>query len=161
MLPSLPVKLCRGGRSYPRVILGHRRRANIGCRYDRFCESHKLCNLPLSELGTVVKCRVLVCAVSRAGTAVAPTGNFVLKEGDRIFVTAPTDNLILPGIARAHLIRACEKLAIPVSETPFTVADLKNADEIIVQGDSVKEALRHYFPEEKITVLRPNMNILA
>lgn len=55
----------------------------------------KLCNLPLSELGTVVKCRVLVCAVLRAGTAVTPTGNFVLKEGDRIFVTAPTANLTI------------------------------------------------------------------
>ncbi len=59
----------------------------------RIDAASKLCNLPLSELGTVVKCRVLVCAVLRAGTAVAPTGNFVLKEGDRIFVTAPTANL--------------------------------------------------------------------
>ncbi len=55
----------------------------------------KLRDLPLMDLGTVVKCRVLVCAVLRAGTAVAPTGNFVLKEGDRIFVTAPTANLAI------------------------------------------------------------------
>lgn len=61
----------------------------------RIDSASKLCNLPLSELGAVVKCRVLVCAVSRAGTAVAPTGNFVLKEGDRIFVTAPTANLAI------------------------------------------------------------------
>jgi len=61
----------------------------------RIDSNSKLCNLSLSELGTVVKCRVLVCAVLRAGTAVAPTGNFVLKEGDRIFVTAPTANLAI------------------------------------------------------------------
>ena len=61
----------------------------------RIDSSSKLCNLSLSELGTVVKCRVLVCAVLRAGSAVAPTGNFVLKEGDRIFVTAPTANLAI------------------------------------------------------------------
>ena len=61
----------------------------------RIDSTSKLCNLPLSELGTVVKCRVLVCAVLRAGTAVTPTGNFVLKEGDRIFVTAPTANLAI------------------------------------------------------------------
>lgn len=61
----------------------------------RIDSASKLCNLPLSELGTVVKCRVLVCAVLRAGTAVTPTGNFVLKEGDRIFVTAPTANLAI------------------------------------------------------------------
>ncbi len=61
----------------------------------RIDASSKLCNLPLSDLGTVVKCRVLICAVLRSGTAVAPTGNFVLKEGDRIFVTAPTANLAI------------------------------------------------------------------
>lgn len=53
----------------------------------------KLRDVALSDLGSIVKCRVLVCAVLRAGMAVAPSGNFVLKEGDRIFVTAPTDNL--------------------------------------------------------------------
>ncbi|MBO5316903.1 MAG: Trk system potassium transporter TrkA [Oscillospiraceae bacterium] len=53
----------------------------------------KLCDLPLSELSSVVKCRVLVCAVLRGGTAVAPSGNFVLRSGDRIFVTAPTAEL--------------------------------------------------------------------
>lgn len=61
----------------------------------RIDPASKLCNLSLMELGTVVKCRVLVCAVLRCGTAVAPTGNFVLKEGDRIFVTAPTANLAI------------------------------------------------------------------
>lgn len=53
----------------------------------------KLCNVSLIEMNNIVKCRVLVCAVLRNGTAVAPGGNFVLREGDRIFVTAPTANL--------------------------------------------------------------------
>ena len=53
----------------------------------------KLCNVPLSELNGIVKCKVLVCTVLRSGAAVAPDGNFVLQAGDRIFVTAPTDAL--------------------------------------------------------------------
>jgi len=53
----------------------------------------KLTNIPLRELNDIVKCRVLVCAVLRNGKAVAPAGNFVLREGDRLFVTAPTDDL--------------------------------------------------------------------
>lgn len=53
----------------------------------------KLCNASLMEMAGIVKCRVLVCAVLRGGTAVAPSGNFVLREGDRIFVTAPTSDL--------------------------------------------------------------------
>ncbi len=53
----------------------------------------KLCDLTLSALNSTIKTRVLVCAVLRNGESVTPKGNFVLKEGDRIFVTAPTENL--------------------------------------------------------------------
>lgn len=56
-------------------------------------ESSKLCDIPLSQLNSIVKCKVLVCAVLRDDTAITPGGNFVLRSGDRIFVTAPTGNL--------------------------------------------------------------------
>ena len=59
----------------------------------RIDSSSKLRNVPLMEMGSIVKCKVLVCTVLREGTAIAPRGNFVLREGDRIFVTAPTGNL--------------------------------------------------------------------
>ena len=59
----------------------------------RIEQGSKLCNLPLNEMSGIIKCRVLVCAVLRDGAAVAPSGNFVLKAGDRIFVTAPTADL--------------------------------------------------------------------
>lgn len=54
----------------------------------------------------------------------------ILRGG--ILYTHPTDNLILPGIARAHLIRACEALGIKVREIPFTLDELFGADEILV-----------------------------
>ena len=50
-------------------------------------------NVSLMDMRNVVKCKVLVCAVLRDGEAVAPRGNFVLQEGDRIFVTAATSEL--------------------------------------------------------------------
>ena len=59
----------------------------------RIDEGSKLNNVSLMEMGSIVKCRVLVCAVLRGGVAVAPSGNFVLRSGDRIFVTAPTADL--------------------------------------------------------------------
>ena len=59
----------------------------------RIDENSKLCNVALSDLSSTVKCKVLVCAVLRQGSAVAPSGSFVLRRGDRIFVTAPTDTL--------------------------------------------------------------------
>ncbi|MCD2347813.1 D-amino acid aminotransferase [Clostridium guangxiense] len=54
----------------------------------------------------------------------------IIKDG--IFKTAPTDNLILPGIARAHIINMCKKFDIPVNETAFTLKELMDADEVIV-----------------------------
>ena len=59
----------------------------------RIDSKSKLRDVSLMEMNAIVKCKVLVCAVLRDGKAVAPKGNFVLREGDRIFVTAPTNNL--------------------------------------------------------------------
>ena len=54
----------------------------------------------------------------------------ILKSGE--LRTAPADNLILPGIGRAHLLRACRALNIPVLEEPFTLEDLFSADEVLM-----------------------------
>lgn len=61
----------------------------------RLDENSKLCNVALNDMNNIVKCKILVCAVLRNGRAEAPDGNFVLREGDRIFVTAPTENLAI------------------------------------------------------------------
>ena len=55
--------------------------------------SSKLCGRALSEIHSIVKADVLICAVLRGGEAITPDGNFVLESGDRIFVTASADNL--------------------------------------------------------------------
>ena len=59
----------------------------------RIDSNSKLKDASLIEMYSIVKCKVLVCAVLRDGKAIAPKGNFILREGDRIFVTAPTNNL--------------------------------------------------------------------
>lgn len=56
----------------------------------------------------------------------------IIKDGK--FITHPTDHLVLPGIARAHLIKACKKLGYAVDETDYYMDDLWNADEIIVSS---------------------------
>ena len=54
----------------------------------------KLCNVSLIDMPGVVKTKVLVCAVLRDGRAlVSNSGSFVLRENDRIFVTASSANL--------------------------------------------------------------------
>ena len=59
----------------------------------RITADSKLCHVALIDMYSIVKCRVLVCAVLRDGRCITPRGDFVLEAGDRIFVTAPTANL--------------------------------------------------------------------
>ncbi len=70
--------------------------------------------------------RVTECAHSNV--------HIINQKGE--FQTAPLDHLILPGIARAHLITACHALGIPVSETPFTVEEMMNAKEVLISSSS-------------------------
>ena len=67
-------------------------------------------------------------------TECAHSNVHILKDG--VFRTAPTDNLILPGVARHHLIMACERLGIPVSEEPFSLEELFDADEVLTSSAS-------------------------
>ena len=53
-----------------------------------------------------------------------------------VFISHPNDNFILRGIAKTHMIAACYRLGIQVRERPFTLAELKDADEIIVTSSS-------------------------
>ena len=56
----------------------------------------------------------------------------ILKDG--VLKTHPTDHLILPGIARIHLIAMCKELGIPVDECNYTIKELMDADEVIVHS---------------------------
>ncbi len=67
-------------------------------------------------------------------TECAHSNVHILKDGT--LFTAPTDHLILPGIARAHLLRACRALDVPYREEPFMLEDLFAADEVIVTSSS-------------------------
>ena len=57
-------------------------------------KNSKLLGVRLMDMPGIIKCRVLICAVQREGSTLVPnSGDFTFREGDRIFVTAPTANL--------------------------------------------------------------------
>jgi len=56
----------------------------------------------------------------------------IIKDG--VFITAPTDHLILAGVARAHLLRACAALGIPTEIRPFTLEEMLAADEVVMSS---------------------------
>lgn len=58
----------------------------------------------------------------------------ILKDGK--LITAPTDNLILPGISRRHIIDVCREFGIPVEERPYMLEELMQADEVMISSVS-------------------------
>ena len=58
----------------------------------------------------------------------------IIKNG--VLKTAPCDNLILPGITRAHILEICARKGIPVVEEPFTLEEMMAADEVFFSSSS-------------------------
>ncbi|MBR3610768.1 MAG: Trk system potassium transporter TrkA [Oscillospiraceae bacterium] len=52
-----------------------------------------LCNLALKDIYTKYKIKVLICAVRRGEDITIPKGDFVLREGDKINITASPKNI--------------------------------------------------------------------
>lgn len=67
-------------------------------------------------------------------TECAHSNVHILKNG--VLYTAPADNLILSGIARTHLLKACDRLGIEYREEEYFLPELFDADEIIVTSSS-------------------------
>ena len=58
--------------------------------------------------------------------------NLCIIRNDGAVQTAPTDDLILPGVTRAHMVRACAELGVPCIEQHFSLDELMNAAEVVV-----------------------------
>ena len=58
--------------------------------------------------------------------------NVAIIRADGVVQTAPADNMILAGVARAHFLAACAHFEIPVELRHFTVEEMMAADEIVV-----------------------------
>lgn len=69
--------------------------------------------------------RITECAHSNA---------HILKDGK--LITAPLDDKILPGIARAHLLKAAHKLGIEVEEREYYLDDVWAADEVMTSSST-------------------------
>ena len=56
---------------------------------------------------------------------------FIITQNDEL-KTAPISNMILPGVSRAHLIKAAHELSIPVIKEQFSLEEMFSAKEVIV-----------------------------
>ena len=62
----------------------------VEIRVDR---ESPLNGIQMSNIYSIVKCKILVCVVLRSGKVYMPDGSFTFETDDRIFVTASKDNL--------------------------------------------------------------------
>ena len=98
----------------------------------------KSLNLLPSVLATeaCVEAGVDECILHRDGivTECAHSNVSILKNGT--LITHPANEFILAGTGRAHLMSACRHFEIPVLERPYTLEELKDADEVILTSAS-------------------------
>ncbi len=76
--------------------------------------------------------------------------NIAIIREDGALQTAPADNMILAGVARAHLIRACREFGINVAEKHFTLDEMMSAREIIVMSSGTLCRPAEYIDEKKV-----------
>lgn len=74
------------------------------------------------------------------GRVLEGTTSNVFLVKDRVLLTPPETEGILPGITRRHLLDAASSVEIPVRITTLTSGDLTNADEVFISS-TVREVL--------------------
>lgn len=123
-----------------------------------------LFGVALKNLSSVIKNKILICAVARNGEVYIPTGDFVLSDGDKIYVTAskrgmyqlfkdlgqaePAKSVIIVGGSRiaSYLAQELQKVDVSVKiidkseeKCAFLTETLDKAK--IVNGDGTDQEL--------------------
>lgn len=127
-------------------------------------ENSPVCNVALRDLSTVMKNKLLVCAVERNGEVYIPSGTFTLLKDDKIFITASSVNVyslfkelgmnrgarkvLLVGGSRltSYLAQSLEKSGIGVRIIENDTAKCNMLSEAlekssIIQGDGTNQEL--------------------
>lgn len=60
----------------------------------------------------------------------------IVKDG--VVHTHPDSNLILPGVTKIVWLQCAKELGIPVKEEPFTLEELKGADEVFCSSSTIE-----------------------
>ncbi len=103
----------------------------------RIEEGSPLCGVALFSLDSILKCRVLICAVLRDGNAIIPDGKFILSAGDRIFVTASSDDLSVMLKSLGIVTKKARRVVIAGGGTMsyYLAKNLKNSEVMIIERE--------------------------
>lgn len=117
---------------------------------------HKMCNKSLSEFREIADCDILVCTVLREEKAITPDGNFVLNDGDKIFVTATSNNLTILLRNLGYITQKIKRVIIcGGGRVSFYLAQ-----HLLGAGISVQIVERDYDRCVKLSGMLPKANII-
>lgn len=74
----------------------------------------------------------------RNGTVTECSASNIMIVSNGVLRTHPANHLILHGITRDVVLRLASELNIPVKEEPFTLDDLRSADEVFITGTTTE-----------------------
>ena len=113
----------------------------------------------LISLGKKLKTKVLICAVQRGQDVTIPTGNFVIEEGDRVYLTSDAKTL-RDFLAEVNLVKSPLKniMIVGGSKIGYYLADelsrRKYKIKLIESSKAVAEELADELP--RVTVIHGN-----
>ena len=110
----------------------------------------------LISLGKKLKTKVLICAVQRENEVVIPSGNFAIKEGDRIYFTADANSLGA-FLTEINLVRSPLKRVMIVGGSAI---GFYLADSLSSKGYKVKLAEKDSKRAEELATLLPKVTVI-
>lgn len=116
-----------------------------------------LCDMPLKEIGSKLKCEVLISVVERGDEVYIPDGNFILQEKDEISVVAATKKAVaFFKKLGAATTRAKDTMIIGGGDTGFYLAK-----QLLDMGIKVKIIERDKHRSELLSELLPQAMIIC
>ncbi|UUZ86971.1 aminotransferase class IV [Paenibacillus sp. P26] len=74
----------------------------------------------------------------RNGTVTECSASNVMMVKEGRLITHPANHLILHGITRGVTLRLAREAEVPVEERPFTLDELRQADEVFITGTTTE-----------------------
>lgn len=84
--------------------------------------------------GRAVEAGAFEAVFVRDGMVTEATAANIFLMRDGVLQTAPVSNYILPGITREVILELAQEWHLPISLLPFSVEDMKQADEVFLTG---------------------------
>lgn len=99
-------------------------------------------NMKVLEVATKLKCKVLICSIERGSEVIIPTGNSVIKSGDKISFVAPS-NETMEFFKQVKIVNNAVKSIMIVGGSRITYYLAKMLEEAKLKVTIIEQDLTH------------------